>query len=267
LKDAFFNLAQMALVAFAAVAVHEAAHIAVSRAYGLRLKKIGVVLAGQVARIDRLEFLNGAKKTALLLAGPLANFALWGILQALGIKGAFKDYNLAIGFINLLPCAPLDGGKIVQIFLGNRFGVLEGNRMVIKIGKFVIALIFIAGAAQVVLFPFNVSLILLGLYLARTVASERIAMTADFFKLALSKPDRLSQKTIKVKSYAASYETPLKHILRLVSADDYLTVELIENGEISRRVFESEFIDYIFKYGVDGDMNVFRIQSPPEITK
>ena len=258
MKDALLNLAQMIFMAFAAVAVHEAAHIAVSRAFGLRLKKVGVVLAGQVARIDRLEYLDGTKKTALLLSGPLSNFALWLILETLGLQGAFKDYNLAIGFINLLPCAPLDGGKILQIYLGKNFGVLEGNRMVIKIGKIVIALIFIAGAAQAVFFPFNISLIILGLYLAKSVASERVAMTAEFFKLAISKPDRLFEKTIKVKTYAASCETPLKNILRLITADDYMTVELIENGEITRSVTESEFINYILENGIDGAMSVFK---------
>jgi stage IV sporulation protein FB len=261
IAEALINLARMIITASAAAAVHEAAHIAVSKAYGLRFKKVGFVLAGQVARIERMEFLDGGKKIAILLSGPLCNFALWGVLQALGAKGVFKDYNLAIGFINMLPCAPLDGGKIAQIILGKKFGVLEGNRIIIKMGKFVITLIFIAGAAQAALFPFNISLILLGIYLAKSVAGERVAMTAEFFKIALCKQERLNERSIRVKSYAASYDTPLKSILRLVSADDYLTIKLIDGGKVDRCVSENEFIDYIFENGVEDDMNVFKRES------
>jgi Zn-dependent protease len=117
----------------ATVLTHELAHAMVAGIWGIRTDGIYLHILGglALARDTAARALTHPKKMAILLAGPASNLICCAI--ALGLAH-FSDHlsgirllhklleliaviNLAMGFFNLLPIWPLDGGQILNFFL------------------------------------------------------------------------------------------------------------------------------------------------------
>jgi membrane-associated protease RseP (regulator of RpoE activity) len=111
--------------------VHETSHLLVARLFGVRPR---IVLSGLGGQVYGLESLKRWQRVLVLLAGPLGNLLLFGILwlatseytplpvERLGrewstfIANAVKVWMLIDALwclLNVLPLWPLDGGRIV----------------------------------------------------------------------------------------------------------------------------------------------------------
>jgi Zn-dependent protease/predicted transcriptional regulator len=124
-----------AVTFFLSLLAHELAHAVVARGAGIRVEGITLWLFGGVAKL-----LDEAKdpRTDLRVAGvgPLvsvllaAGFALLALLAAgLGIEGLpvgvlwwLSLINTVLAVFNLVPAAPLDGGRILRAILWHRHG-------------------------------------------------------------------------------------------------------------------------------------------------
>ncbi|MDR1533380.1 MAG: hypothetical protein LBS62_14570 [Clostridiales bacterium] len=162
----------------AASVLHEMAHVTVALLFGLRPDKITITPLGCVASIPGLAGTATSRGAAIILAGPAFNFCLAGLC---GIRPGLKDFaraNLAVGAINLLPALPLDGGRLACLLLGGATGgrsrtgpawaePAAGPRGLPTLdicAKITGGLLLAAGTAQVLLFPPNVSLAALGVF-------------------------------------------------------------------------------------------------------
>jgi Zn-dependent protease len=128
--------AVIALVAFlASILAHELAHALVARRHGVQTQSIQLWALGGVARLDR-EAPTPRAEGWIAAAGPLTSFAIAAVAIGGGIVGrtlvgasiAF-DIMLWLGVINgilavfnLLPGAPLDGGRILKAWRWSRHG-------------------------------------------------------------------------------------------------------------------------------------------------
>jgi Zn-dependent protease len=91
-----------------AMAFHEAAHIVIAMALGIRVKKVGLGWKGMYTVRE-----PGPPDRNLLIsvAGPLMNLAL---VQTSGWLPAFGLANLVCGVVNLLPIQGSDGARILR---------------------------------------------------------------------------------------------------------------------------------------------------------
>lgn len=110
----FFGGVETLLCLAAASAVHEAGHLAVLRAFGVRAEKIKLGVSGAVIIADtsRLTFVREALAAA---AGPAAGIA--AAIAAARFFSAFAGTSMALSLLNLLPCGSLDGGRILRAVL------------------------------------------------------------------------------------------------------------------------------------------------------
>ena len=122
---------------FISILGHEVAHAVVARHYGVGTTSIELWALGGVARLDR-EPANARAEGWIAAAGPLASVVIGVVTfaaafgaSALGAPEAVVTVlawlgivNVALGLFNLLPGAPLDGGRIVRAV---RWG-MHGNR-------------------------------------------------------------------------------------------------------------------------------------------
>lgn len=114
------------LTLFTIVFIHELGHVAAAKAFGWRIRHIKLLPFGGVAEVEEHGNVPSREELIVALAGPLQH--VWMILLAWGMKAAglsdaawwdyFINANLTIGFFNLLPILPLDGGKVLQCLLG-----------------------------------------------------------------------------------------------------------------------------------------------------
>lgn len=91
------------------VTLHEAAHAACARAFGLRVKRLHVSWFG--VGIVR-EPGTAAVNAVIAVAGPAMNLLLAALSYR--VSPEFALANLALGFSNLLPLPALDGWRVWQ---------------------------------------------------------------------------------------------------------------------------------------------------------
>jgi Zn-dependent protease len=121
------------LVVLVSVLVHELGHALAVMAYGVA-PQITLYALGGLTQFRRVPPLGRLANVVISLAGPLAGFALGGIVVGAlhfvpGLSGrlppvgalAARDLqwvNFVWGIINLLPVLPLDGGHVLEHALG-----------------------------------------------------------------------------------------------------------------------------------------------------
>lgn len=124
-----------AVMLLASLLAHELAHAVVARRAGVSVESVTLWLFGGVTA------LGGEAKTPkaafrIAFAGPATSLALSATFGALAITLAgvrtpaivisvawwLATVNLLLGLFNLLPGAPLDGGRLVRAYLWRRHG-------------------------------------------------------------------------------------------------------------------------------------------------
>jgi Zn-dependent protease/predicted transcriptional regulator len=124
-----------AVVFFLSLLAHELAHAIVARRNGLEVEGITLWLFGGVARLGG-EAPNPGAELRIAGVGPLVSIVLGvGFLAlavlanaagaaeiVIGVLGWLGAINLVLAVFNLIPGAPLDGGRLLRAFLWSRHG-------------------------------------------------------------------------------------------------------------------------------------------------
>jgi Zn-dependent protease/CBS domain-containing protein len=121
---------------FASLLVHEVAHAVVAKRNGIAVRRITLWLFGGVSELES-EALTPGADFRIAVVGPLASFLIAGICGLLVLllptSGANEQVlvsalgwlawiNLFLGAFNLIPAAPLDGGRVLRAALWRRHG-------------------------------------------------------------------------------------------------------------------------------------------------
>ena len=112
-----------------AVLLHETAHYFVANRLFYRCKEIQLGLFGAVL-YGEFQDVNGSDRIKIALAGPLMNFALclsclalwWIAPDTYFYTESFFTANATMACVNLLPCYPLDGGRILTGLAEKKMG-------------------------------------------------------------------------------------------------------------------------------------------------
>lgn len=128
--------AAVGVIAFlVSILVHEFAHALTARRFGVGTQSIQLWALGGVARLDR-ESPTAKAEGWIAAAGPIASVVLavigvatWWVAGGgagddpyLAVLGWLGIINAALALFNLLPGAPLDGGRIVKAVRWGRHG-------------------------------------------------------------------------------------------------------------------------------------------------
>lgn len=127
------------------ILIHEIAHLLIGIIIGGVPNKLRITPFGA-----SLEFFSYGKNNPFYRIlfygiGPLINFIIAVFFLKLENYNYFKYEiiytNLAIGFFNLIPILPLDGGKILRELLKIFVGTEKANKFAIIFSKFILVLI------------------------------------------------------------------------------------------------------------------------------
>jgi Zn-dependent protease len=124
-----------ALVLLASLLAHELAHAVVARRVGVSVGDVTLWLFGGVTTLQgeaktpkaafRIAFAGPATSLVLSAAFAALAFALHAVHAAaiaVSVGWWLAAINLLLGLFNLLPGAPLDGGRLVRAYLWRRHG-------------------------------------------------------------------------------------------------------------------------------------------------
>jgi len=191
----YWVLACAAAVLFlASLLAHELAHAVVARRYGIGVRSITLWMLGGMAELEG-EPPSAAADLLIALAGPAASLAAGGIFlsagAAIGYAGGpavavaaaiwLAVMNGVLAVFNLLPGAPLDGGRVLRAVLWRRYGDRRrAERGAARAGRFLGAAIIGIGVAE--LFALRsydgLWLMLIGWFLVTAAAAEETAAAA-----------------------------------------------------------------------------------------
>ncbi len=155
-------------ILFGAVAVREIARAVASAWYGLELRSILLLPTGGLQQYNTPEATERAATPEigkrLGLVGPITNLFFGLLLGAIiltvtpeinlferpwltptRLLRAMVWINLLLAAINLLPAAPLDGGRIFRGEFARNHGILKGTRAAAGLGQVIGILLAIAG--------------------------------------------------------------------------------------------------------------------------
>jgi len=125
----------VALLFMVTLLAHELAHAVVARHYGIRVRRITLWLLGGMTEFED-EAASAKSELLVAAAGPLASLgsaAVFGATATIAGRwhlppvavtgmGWLAAANVLLGAVNLLPGAPLDGGRVLRAVLWSRTG-------------------------------------------------------------------------------------------------------------------------------------------------
>lgn len=122
-QSSYIVAAAFVFLLYASVLVHELAHCVVARGFGLPVRRVLLYPLGGYSEIEQ-EPGSPGREALISVAGPAVSLAIagFGYLIAKAIPPGLVHQlvaqlffaNLIVGFFNLLPGLPLDGGRIFR---------------------------------------------------------------------------------------------------------------------------------------------------------
>ena len=191
----YWAVAGIAAVVFlASLLAHELAHALVARRNGVGVRSITLWMLGGMAELDA-DAPSARADLRIALAGPAASLAaglvLFGAGAAIGAAGGpgvvvaaatwLAVMNGVLAVFNLLPGAPLDGGRVLRAALWRHYGDRErAERGAARAGQVLGAALIGLGIGELLAFRSfgGLWLMLIGWFLITTAVAEDKAATA-----------------------------------------------------------------------------------------
>ena len=215
------------LAAMVLLSLHEAAHGLTAVFFGLKVKDFELCPVGERLGIVGLDDIGILKRIAVFASGPIMSIFLAALLYFFDLQN-YAVISLAIGIFNIIPILPMDGGKIAEEFLGRFFGSVNAFSAV---SKFSVTFGFVAivlGIIQTVLYPFNISILVIGIYFIITNRKNRNRELIRIYSLIYND----SRFRRKIKFITAKEEDSARKLSRSFSKDVYYIVALWNSGNI-----------------------------------
>ncbi len=221
------------------IIIHELIHIITAGIFGKRCRGITIMPVGLCAEIEGAEDMELIKRNIVVLSAPVFNIGA-GIL----FRGSFEgSANILIGILNLLPVYPLDGARFFQNWAGYFMGTLRANKLLVKLNKVIVYILFLTGLLQVILFDFNFTLIIAAMYIYREEKRFAINRAYYFYKCLVKKRNI---KSVKIRLWHEDENIMLKNILYKFGMDYYT---MVWTGK--RIIDENDVREAIEKYGIN----------------
>ena len=252
---AFFGYFFALVAGFVSVLYHELCHAIAAKMFGIRTERIDFSPFGALCVTDSAPSPKAAFFIALV--GPLSNLLMAQLLLLLyklwpvPAISMFIVANLGIGFFNLLPAYPLDGGRMLHILLTPLFGFERAKRLCCYIG--ILLAVLILGFAvynALLIHVVNLSFLLIGgmlLFMARRQLQYDV-YTA--LQRSQRKRKMLYTRPIEAKQIAASDKTIAMDLLKRLQSGQFLTAYVLDDGMKVRGILdETEILDGIVRFG------------------
>jgi len=241
-------------MSFGVVLIHEIFHLIAALIMGVSVKSIIILPFGMTIRLSKDLIKYPKKEIVIALAGPMAN-ALMLFLSQFQMQNAnlmvFKVINWAVLIMNLFPVPPLDGGRVLRAVVFRQAGIMNGAKIMQKISKVFVGVVFLLGVAVAVYTGGNPSLMTIGGFLVFSVIEEK--RNSDFLimhSLINEKEKFRNKKLIPTLVMCVNVDTSAKTVIRRLNLSTFYVIHIIdENQRIIKTATESDFIRAVKRRG------------------
>lgn len=244
----FTGKGRLFLSFFCFVTIHECCHCVAAKAFGGRIQKFMITPVGERAILENIMDLSYGKRQLILLAGPFSNFLLMGIFFVLGRNNPlFWEYgwvNFVLWVFNLFPFFPLDGGRLLHFYLGERRGYLKTAKAMVKISRVFGYSLILWGLLQVVFSPYEISFLVIGFYFVYANKREFLHITYQTYHIFASE----RKKNLPVAVHYVKEEKTIGALVEELNLEQYHFYLRKVGGELFVKSQE-ELMKDLLQYG------------------
>ena len=207
------------------IIIHELGHFLTAKILKIDVVKIYLYPLGGISKFNMDQNISLLKEFIILIAGPLFQFIAYFILKTLfyHYEELVTIYHYGILIFNLLPIFPLDGGKLVNLFLSGIFSFKASYYLSIFISYLFILLIFIFNLSNL-----NFNLLLVIIFLLFKVTKEYKNFNYCYQKFLLERYlKNYNFKDTKIINNMNGFYRNKNHLLKIndkyIWEDDFLT--------------------------------------------
>ena len=226
---------------FAIVIVHELGHVLAARSYGWRIRSIKLLPFGGVAETEEAGTVPARQEAVVAAAGPLQNAWMAGAAYALGACGGWDaewasyivQANLMIGLFNLLPILPLDGGKLLQVWLSFVLPYHKALERSTEISLALSAVMVASALYSIADGGVQLNLLVVGLFLLASNWTFRRNIPYVFIRFLMnreSEADRRREAGAIATPLVVSQKQPLGGVLRMLRRERYHLIYVMGSG-------------------------------------
>ena len=249
--SSLFFRTQELLWAYFATALHEGAHLIVCCLLKEKPKEFSIGIFGAVLKTEYVE--SSTKKLLISAAGPVFSLVVFIYMYAIGIIFDINSYgfkffslsNLAIGFINLLPLSPLDGGAILKAIFVGIWGIIGGSRIYMAFSSLFCFLFVCCNLYLLNLNVFNPSLFLILVFSIWGVKYEKMCSLKE--KRRVLSGDMAPKRRLKL--LFCDCESELLCLAERIGGDYTLLIATFCGEKFFGEINQFEITDGIKKYG------------------
>ena len=228
------------------VTLHEVGHCIMAISFGTKVKQIWFTPIGERAIIQGLEIPSLLKRQIVFFAGPLISICM-AIICMVCRNRVFAEFNLILFLFNILPFLPLDGGNIVLHWIGSKCGILRTASILVKISKGFGYFLIGIGILQVILYPFNISLLVIGCYIVYSNKKEYLQITYRTYQALLADHTTIKQ----VQQLYTKRDVKLGELVARMNFDRYFFYCSMKDNKVEWKS-QKEIMELLLKKGAEG---------------
>ncbi len=238
--------------------LHETSHILVSFGLGIPITGIGIHPFGISARLKDPIIKSPLKEILIAFTGPFVNFFLSFVLflvyQIYPREWLWYSQNasLAMGLFNLIPCLPLDGGRILRAILTLGSDALSAWQTALRLSRFVSIFLFSIGIFLLLTTPFQFSLLMISAFLLGNLCLEEKSISHQALREILYYKEKPEREALNPTSVLTAYQSlPARKLLRKLSYHKYYQIQVLDdNQNIVGTLTESQILDALLNQGI-----------------
>ena len=238
--------------------LHELTHILVAFRLGVPTAGIGIHPFGVSAKLKDPIIKSPVKEIVIALAGPFFNLALTLLLHIICKKYPFawlwysKNTSLALGLFNLLPCLPLDGGRILRATLTLGSDAISAWQTALRISRLITIILFGVATFLLLTTPFQFSLLLISAFLLGNLCLEEKSISHQALRELLYYKEKPEREEFNSTSVLTAYQSlPARKLLRKLSYHKYYQVQVLDDKQkIIATLTESQILDALLNQSI-----------------
>ncbi len=211
--------------------IHELGHFIASEKYGYALRKITLMPYGAIIEGNALD-IRFKHEVFIAIAGPLVNFAvavcfiaLWWVFPAIYPYTDLAVFaNLSICVINLLPCYPLDGGRVILSLLSVKTKRSTALRIV-KVAGVVISMLGVLLFIYTAFNSVNFSLLFFSLFIF--VGAITKSKDGEYLRIFENFKPKKVTSPLEMKAIIIGGEQPVRKLYSIVNGEYYYVITVV----------------------------------------
>ncbi len=246
------------LITYLCLLLHEGIHLWFLAKHQIPVRQITVEPFGISIKTQR----KMPENPMVYLSAPIGNLLLGStlllcrFLLKLPLYSQWIVANFSLGFINLLPILPLDGGRAFLLYLEKRLKKERAKRIVNLIGMIVPIPAIIGLAYLMIHSGGSFGMITVFVFLCYTILSgNRLYEYQKLRKNAFRTEKGSFRDALSVEHLGVPWDYPANKLLKEFRGEKYYVINIFREGVLLKTVTETQILNRIL--ATDRNLKVF----------